>query len=405
MTTVPLAQRRVARGADVVLGPGLLRGPAVAHMIKNRTTGDRFEVGPREYFVLSRLDGQRTLEEIGTEYAATFQRRLGDAAWGQLLGLLAAKNLLAGTTREPAGPIKPAARKGFERLGPGRGRYTFGDPSAFLGRLYRRISWVYRTSVLVPLLAVLAGMDVYLARHLSTLWAGVPILLHQPSLAMLAVIMLWGSVAGHEIAHGLTCRHYGGDASAIGIRWHGPVFGAFCTVDDVMLFPRRRARIATAASGVIANHILALPLFILWLVLPAHDVTRDALGAVLLFGIGLALFNYLPIPPLDGYQMLAHLLRLSNFADESRRYLRLRVAAMLGRGPMPTGYPRWVRPVYLGYRVAVALTTAGFFVLLAVLSYSLAPAGLAPWLVGAVALYVVARWYVARTKMTKGTAA
>ncbi|GGM34959.1 M50 family metallopeptidase [Dactylosporangium sucinum] len=404
MTSAQLEGRRVARGADVVLGPGFLRGPAVTHMVKNQATGDRFEIGPREYFVLSRLDGQRTLGEIGDEYAATFQRRLADASWGQLLGLLAAKNLLAGLPDRPAGPAKPA-RKGFERIGPMRGRYVFGDPSGLVARVYRRISWVYRAPVLGPLLVVLAGMDVWLAAHLPSLVSGLSTLVRQPPLAMVVAVLLWAGAAGHEFAHGLTCRHYGGNASAIGVRWSGPVVAAFCIVDDVMLFPSRRARVATAASGVVANHVFLLPFFALWLALPAHDVTRDAIGALLLLGLGQALFNYLPVPTLDGYHMLAHLLRLSNLAEESRRYTRLRVTALLGRRPGPDGYPRWLRRCYLGFDAWVRLARTAFVVAVVLIAYAVLPVAVASGLTGVLALFIAGRWYAGRKALKKGSAA
>ena len=395
MTSAQLEDRRVARDPDVVLGPGFRRGPTVVHMVQNRATGDRYEIGPREYFVLSRLDGRRTLGEIGDEYAAAFRRHLGDASWGQLLGLLGARNLLAGAPRRSA---RPAKRTGFQRLGPMRGKYVFGDPSRLVARAYRRISWVYRPPVLVPLLVALAGMDVYLAAHLSSLATGVSTVLHQPSLAMLVTVLLWAGAAGHEFAHGLTCRHYGGNASAIGIRWYGPVVAAFCTVDDVMLFPRRWGRVATAASGVVANHVFLAPFFVLWLALPAPDVTRDAIGALLLFGIGQALFNYLPMPTLDGLHMVAHLLGLSHLAEESRRYTRLRVTALLRRHPAPGGYPRWVRRTYLAFRVWVLLAGTAFAVLLALIGFAVLPTGVAWALTGVAALFIAWRRYAGRKK-------
>ncbi|GAA0926166.1 M50 family metallopeptidase [Virgisporangium aurantiacum] len=390
MTSAQLEDRRVARDPDVVLGPGFRRGPAVVHMVKNRATGDRYEIGPREYFVLSRLDGRRTLGEIGDEYAAAFQRHLGDASWGQLLALLGARNLLAGAPRRPAARVHC---KGFQRLGPLRGKYVFGDPSRLVARVYRRISWVYRPAVLVPLLVALVGMDVYLATRLSSLATGVSTVLHQPSLAMLVTVLLWVGAAGHEFAHGLTCRHYGGNASAIGIRWYGPVVAAFCSVDDVMLFPRRRGRVATAASGVVANHVFLAPFFVLWLALPASDPTRDAIGTLLLLGIGQALFNYLPMPTLDGLHMVAHLLGLSRLSEESRRYTRLRVAALLGRRPAPDGYPRWVRRTYVGFRVWVLLAGTASVVLLALLGFAVLPTGVAWALAGVAALFIAWRRY------------
>jgi hypothetical protein len=405
MTTGELAGRRVARTPDLVLGPGLRRGTTVVHMVKNRSTGDRYELGPREFFILSRLDGRRSLDEIGGEYAATFQRRLGDAAWGQLLALLAARNLLADVPRAAAGPPALKGRKRVERRGLVSGRYVLADPSAAIARLYRRISWVYRPALLVPLLLVAVGMDVYLATRLPTLWGEVETTEHQPSLLMLGTLLLWSGTAAHELAHGLTCRHYGGDASAVGIRWWGPAIAAFCTVEDVYLFPSRRARASTAASGVVANHVVLLPFFLLWLVLPAQDVTRHALGAMLLAGLGQALFNYLPVPPLDGYHILAHLLNLSRLAGESRRYLRLRVAALLRGQPAPAGYPRWVRLVYLGYGLVALLITLALAVVLALWWYRLLPARLAPWIAGVVMLAVLGLWCLNRKQQVKGAAA
>src|SRR6185369_7157571 len=184
-----------------------------------------------------------------------------------------------------------------------------------------RAAWLFRPAVLVPLLVALAGMDVWVALRLPVLAAGVPTLYAQPPLTMLGAVVLWTGAAVHEFGHGLTCRHYGGDASAVGVRWYGPLFAAFCSAEDVHLFHTRRARIATAAAGVVAGQAFLLPFFALWLLVPMDRVTHDALGAVVLIGVGQSLVSYLPVPPLDGYAMLAHALNVSHLAPESRRYL------------------------------------------------------------------------------------
>jgi putative peptide zinc metalloprotease protein len=397
-----MARRRVARGPAVVLGPGLLRGPTLTYAIKDRATGRRYEVGPREFFVLSRLDGQRSLHEIGEEYARAFNRRLDDAAWGLLLGLFAGRDLLAGQARTPVEAPATKPRRGLERQGPMRGRYVFGDPSALIARIHRRLRWLYRPIVLGPLLAALVAMDAYLALRAPVFAAGVPTLVAHPPLAMLGVMLLWAGTAVHELGHGITCRHYGGDASAIGVRWFGPVVAAFCTVDDVRLFPARRARVATAAAGVIAGQLFLLPFFALWLWAPLDDITHDALGAVLLVGVAQPLLSYLPVPPMDGYHMLAHLLNICDLAPESRRYLRLRMRAVLRGEPAPAGYPRWVRPVYLAYGVASLVVVAALVLVLAWWAYAWPPARLVVLVAGGLALYGFTRRYMAHRKQQKG---
>lgn len=401
MTSADVAQRHVMRSPDVVLGPGLWCGPTLTYAVKDQATGRRYQMGPREFFVLSRLDGQRTLREIGEEYARAFNRRLGDAAWTQLLGVLAGRNLLAGTDRPPVDPRARGPRRGLTRLGPMTGRYVFGEPSAYIARMHRRLSWLYRPVVMGPLLVALVAMDAYLALRVQVLVAGLSTLDHQPPLAMLGTLILWTATAVHELGHGLTCRHYGGDASAIGVRWFGPVVAAFCTVDDVHLFPTRRARVATAAAGAIAGQLFLLPFFALWLWLPIDRATHDALGAVLLFGVAQSLVSYLPVAPLDGYHMLAHGLNVTNLARESRRYVRTRFEAAL-RGRPAVRYPRWAGPVYLGYAIVWLVCFAALVAVLAWWAYRWPPARLIVLVGCCPLLYAFARQQTARRKSRKG---
>lgn len=65
---------------DAVVSRALLHGPALVHLIKHRGSGRSFEVGAKEHFLISRLDGVRTLDDIGAEYARRFGRRLAAVA-------------------------------------------------------------------------------------------------------------------------------------------------------------------------------------------------------------------------------------------------------------------------------------------------------------------------------------
>jgi putative peptide zinc metalloprotease protein len=57
---------RPARDPGVRLGPGLWRGAVLRHVVKS-ASGRKYEVGATEFFVLSQLDGVRTLAEIGAD--------------------------------------------------------------------------------------------------------------------------------------------------------------------------------------------------------------------------------------------------------------------------------------------------------------------------------------------------
>ena len=367
MTVSPtLLQQRPVRRPEVVLGPGLLRGTAPVHQVKDQRTGSRYELGAKEHFVLARLDGTRSLEEIGDAYAGHFGRRLGEASWLQLLGLLGSRDLLV-TDRDTrtdrdthadreTGAARPYAAPAPERIrtvGLLRGDVVLYHPSALIHTVRRRMRPLLHPGVLVPLLLLAAAAQGVLLAHLPELghesWA----LYRQPALIPLVFCLLWVGMLLHELAHGLSAVHFGGDATEIGLSWQVPVLRLYCTVEDVLLFRSRRHRAATAAAGLVADLVLQIPLVALWLLLPTGDATRTAVGALLLLGSARIVFNLLPVPPLDGYLMLGHALNLSRPATESRRYLRL----LLRRDPAARGYPRRLAATYLGYAATIALGT------------------------------------------------
>ncbi|MFJ2217154.1 metalloprotease [Streptomyces sp. NPDC101062] len=355
MSTPPgeLLSHRPALRPDILLSPALLHGPATVHLIKEPAAGASFEVGEKEYFLISRLDGVRSLAEIGDEYALTYGRRLSAPHWQRLLHLLGTRGLLAGGPPRPApepptpgGPFDGTVLRGTLRL--------VADAHATTTRLHRLLRPALRTPVLLPLAALTVAMEVLLATHLPELARDTWWLVRQPVPLVAVCTLLWLSTALHELAHGVAARHHGGTVGEIGLRWRLPVALMYCTVDNYRYLRGRRRQMAVAGAGAFANLLFLLPFLVWWAALPPGDPTRRVLSALLLLGSVQALVNFLPLPPLDGYTMLGHALRVSGLAPESGRYLRLRLRG----GPDAAAYPRRARTLYLGYAVGSALLVA-----------------------------------------------
>jgi putative peptide zinc metalloprotease protein len=346
--TLPL-DLRPSKRAEIKLGPALLRGTRTVHIVVDSRSDRLFELGVREQFVLSRLDGRRTLSEIGEQYADRFGRRLGAAEWARLLTLLGSRNLLAG---QPPGGDKQApavaARSGWRR-----GNRALPGLPALAWRVH---SWLPprvrgyllagAATVAVVMLAALASRAPELASQAAGLRAAPWLLL--PLLALLCL-----GVAVHELAHALVALHFGVRDVRIGVRWNLPLVVAYCKAGEVLVLPRRRQRAAAALAGPLSHCVFLVPFFAIWLALPSGEV-RDATGALLLAHVVLGLFSCAPWPETDGYLVVSSALNVSHLYTESFRFL-----GQVRRGrDASAGYSTRARWVYSGYAAAMMVAAA-----------------------------------------------
>ncbi|QKW18192.1 peptidase M50 [Kitasatospora sp. NA04385] len=347
----------------------LRRGAAEVHLLWDPLGERQLEVGPKEHFVIARLDGTRTLAEIGDQYAVRFRARLGEPQWQQLLGLLHTRGLLEGSARPAPSAASLAAPAGAaaDRSGMLAGRIRLvADAPALLDRLHHATGFARRPAFLVPLLALVTALLVAVAAEFGTLVDETATLARNP-VALLAVgVLLWTSLALHELAHGLVGRAFGGRVGEIGLRWRLPVTYLYCEVENVRFFARRREQIATAAAGAVANLAFLLPFWPARLLLPEHAQARPFLGALLLLGTAVALGNLLPLPPLDGYKALGYALDCLQLATESRTFVLVLARATIRRDHTELRrYPTRLRLVLGGYALGCAalaitlLTAAG----------------------------------------------
>ena len=405
MNTVDMLQARPQLRPDILVSRPLARGPVRIHLLLDQRTGARMEVAPKVHFVIDRLDGVRTLDEIGNDYAAHYGVRLGEPQWNQLMGLLYGRRLLVGaaprTAPEPAARPRPSLREGRIGLVP--------DTPALIDRLHRATGFARRPLVLVPLLLLLVAQLAPIAVHLSALSADTASLRHQPWELLAVVAAVWVSMALHELGHGLVGRAAGGNVTEIGVRWRLPMVYLYCEVEDVRFLAGRRHQVATAAAGALTNLAFLLPVSLVWLLLGQPTTAHPALGALLLIGAGAGLANLLPLPPLDGYRILEYLLGTSQLSSESRRFAGLVARRLVRRGPGVGAYPTRLRLVHGGYAVGWTLLTGALLLAFGLLCRQLAPghswlAGVLPPLVLALVLVVgsaFAAWRSARAEAVR----
>ncbi|MFF3730233.1 M50 family metallopeptidase [Streptomyces sp. NPDC002476] len=357
-----LAEYRPELRPEVLLSDALLHGAATVHLIKDTASGGSFRVGPKEHFLIARMDGRRSLAEIGEEYAREYGRRLDAARWQQILRMLGTRGLLAGKPGGAAGGSATGAGTGsFGRDGrPARGVLRgsvrlVADADATTDRLHRAVGFLLAPGLLVPLLALVLAMEVVVALRAGELLSDTRELFTNPVLLTGAATLLWFSTALHELAHGVVARHYGGTVAEIGLRWRLPVVIMYCTVDNYLYLGSRWQRIQTALAGAVMNLLFLLPFCVLWLFAPLDAATHHALGALLLLGSVQALAMLVPLPPLDGYRIASQLCGATELAASTGAYLRLAAR----RDPAAADYPRHARTAYRAYALSAVLALAG----------------------------------------------
>jgi putative peptide zinc metalloprotease protein len=365
---------------ELLMSGALMRGPRRVHLIKDLAADASFEVGEKEYFLISRLDGRTPLTAIGDAYVQRFGRRVDDRMWRQVLAELHRRRLLSGDA-DPASARRSDAPEDIPRrrrstLLRGEARVV-RDPGRAVDLLYRHTRWLQTNVVVWVLLAAVGAMYWVLAANLDDLLRATAAAFTRWPVVVAVVVTLWVSTAVHELAHGVVARRHGGTVTGIGVLWRFPMIIPYCRVENYLYLRRRRDRVVTAAAGAAANLVFLLPWFVGWLLNdPPDPVLGSYLAAVLVLGTVLGLGNLVPIPPLDGYAMVSHALGMIDLRAESRRFVVLVATAATGRGSGVGSYPRWARAAYAGYAlgsflVVGALAVAAVLVCLAVLPESL----------------------------------
>jgi multidrug efflux pump subunit AcrA (membrane-fusion protein) len=199
----------------------------------------------------------------------------------------------------------------------------------------------------------------------------------------------------HELGHGYTCKHFGGEVHEIGamLLYFEPAF--FCNVNDAWTFPDLKARLwVTAAGSWIQLVVASLAAIVWWAATPESMISRIALDAVLIGGVTTILMNANPLIPLDGYFALSDWVEVPNLRQRAFAHLGWLVKTRVLRldVPQPAADEREQR-IFLVYGLLASWYIASIMLLLAGAVYGWLDRALG---LAGVALFVVGFWVMAR---------
>ncbi|HXG68200.1 MAG TPA: efflux RND transporter periplasmic adaptor subunit, partial [Blastocatellia bacterium] len=285
------------------------------YVVRNAATGRYFLLKEPEYQVFCRFDGARTLPDIAKGDPIGKGPRVAPAALVKFLAKLDSLGLIARGGPESAADSPKQQRGLYIRI------HLF-NPNRMLAWLDRRIGWALTRPFII---ASFILMFVVVFGMLSRADEVLSYMSYTYSAYGLAAIILMTLTitALHEFAHGLACKHFGGEVRELGVLMIYYVLPAFyCNVSDIYRFGKKSQRLWVIFAGIYWQLGVSAAAALVWLLATPYTWLADFMFLVFLGGTFNILINCNPLIKLDGYYALSQALGIPNLQARSAEYVR-----------------------------------------------------------------------------------
>ncbi|NOZ39163.1 MAG: HlyD family efflux transporter periplasmic adaptor subunit [Planctomycetes bacterium] len=328
----------VLRGrADVQAVPVQFSGQT-GYVLKDPLTLELFHLTAEEFFLFDQLKQARSLKDLQEAFQERFApRRITPQQLQQGVNQLHSQRLLLS---EAAGQGSELRKRDERRRRSERWQswlkvlsFRVGsiDATRVVDGLHRKLRLVYSLPMLAVILAVFAYAFFLLVGQGRELVARLPSLveLAQPRYWLLWLLTIVVVKVIHELAHAVTCKHFGGRCHEIGVLMLAMIPCLYCDVTDVWRLPSKWQRIAVSAAGMIVELVIAAVALIAWWHTQPGLLHVWCLSVVIVCSVGTLLVNANPLLRYDGYYILSDLVEVPNLANRAQ-------------GLLPTALRRWL---------------------------------------------------------------
>ncbi|MCI0338309.1 MAG: HlyD family efflux transporter periplasmic adaptor subunit [Acidobacteria bacterium] len=302
---------------DLIFSRQQMAGETIV-VVKDQARGTYYRLREVEWFVTEQFDGETSLETVQRRAEENFGATLPiETLRGFVLTLSKTGFLESGKQDE-----RSSRSRGKQWI---RGsllylRFQAFDPDRLFTRLAQKV-WFFNTPhfVIFSAALILAAMGVTIT-HWSEISQDVD-RLYQVSAIPLIILTVFVVVAAHEFAHGLTCKHFGGEVHEVGFMliYFQPAF--YCNVSDAWLFPEKSRRLWVGFAGPFFELFLWAIATFLWLITDV-DTLINFISLIVMASSGIkTLLNFNPLIKLDGYYLLADYLEMPNLRRRAFRYI------------------------------------------------------------------------------------
>ena len=135
-------------------------------------------------------------------------------------------------------------------------------------------------------------------------------------------VLLFGLGFIHESAHGLTCKHYGGEVHNMGLMFLYLTPAFFVDVTETWVSATKIQRLATIIAGIWVEMVVCGVAMIVWTnTQPSAFVHDLAYKVILITGLAVIVMNLNPLLKLDGYYFLTELIGIPDLKERSTSFV------------------------------------------------------------------------------------
>jgi multidrug resistance efflux pump len=291
-------------------------------IIKDPVTGRFFHLKDEEQFIVQQLDGVTPQDVIRKRVEERFNVSCSSETLEHFLKQLSRLGLLEGES-QPFNDHK-RVRGNVLYL-----RFAAFDPDRLFNRLIKKVGFFFTSHFVVFSIGLILLASGVAILNWDEIWRSFRSIFH-----FQAIIVAWMTtlfiITAHEFAHGLACKHFGGQVHDIGfmLLYFQPAF--YCNVSDAWLFPDKSKRLWVSFAGAYFEVFLWALATLIWrLTEPGTVLHFQALVVMAASGIA-TLFNLNPLIKLDGYYMLSDYLEIPNLRQRAFNYLGSQIKKFIG---------------------------------------------------------------------------
>ncbi|MGA8941099.1 MAG: hypothetical protein WB439_18185, partial [Acidobacteriaceae bacterium] len=166
-------------------------------------------------------------------------------------------------------------------------------------------------------------------------------------------VLLFGLGFIHESAHGLTCKHYGGEVHNMGLMFLYLTPAFFVDVTETWVSATKIQRLATIIAGIWIEMVVCGIAMIVWTNTQPSAVVHDlAYKVILITGLAVIVMNLNPLLKLDGYYFLTEVIGIPDLKERSTSFVSAWFQNSVLRLPAEVpAVPRRRAPLFIAYAV------------------------------------------------------